>query len=409
MLQFLCCYHPADSGRAAWESGNHGTPGGSVGHAAIPARPGGLFSRDSGTTISDARFAAMSARKKIDTLMGMRNKLAAMQAQSGTAQVGQRRLTASGCARFALEIGLQSDWKQVPAISRALLMDAGSAEQNFPVFGTNFKRERIEAWARSENLPGGKKALPEIAAKDAAMMKMKHASPYERSENVSNESVLAAGNAQLRKIQSRVSPSALKTLAQTEREIRNYLYTMRLLPFSSRAVDGLNWVMAATRDERTPRVGGSLSNTLALLWTYIEHSENQLHQQLRESMTNKLKEIASEQPCPSGIAQRLIDIPTSIDWSVTDENSSEHLKYELARMAAETNEEFERDHAQTCAQVRENARQSYPPGNPDATISALKRDLFLEKARIEFSVIRGLKAEAVRAEAEKVFPRGTIL
>lgn len=126
-------------------------------------------------------------------------------------------------------------------------------------------------------------------------------------------------------------------------------------------------------------------------------------------MATKFREIAREQPCMTGVSQRIVDIPTAVDWALTSNISVEHLRVELAQMAGAVNEAFEEDNEDNCELVRKEAQQEHVVENPDQTISDIKRRIFMEKADFELVFLRNINADLVRHEAERIFPEGMIV
>lgn len=85
----------------------------------------------------------------------------------------------------------------------------------------------------------------------------------------------------------------------------------------------------------------SPAQTLAMVWTHIENSEQPLKDLLRDSLKNRLTEMGNQTFCALGLTERIIDIPTAVDWSVTKAISKEQLNIEIAQMAGDINEEHE--------------------------------------------------------------------
>lgn len=107
--------------------------------------------------------------------------------------------------------------------------------------------------------------------------------------------------------------------------------------------------------------------------------------------------------------ERIIDIPTAIDWSITQKISVEHLRIELQTLAGTINEEFEREIADYIGSIRREAGDSHITGNPEEIFTAMKRDRFLQTADIEFGMLRGIDCREVAAHAEQIFPKDLTL
>ncbi|MBC7499060.1 MAG: hypothetical protein H7315_00910 [Herminiimonas sp.] len=359
----------------------------------IPARPESPFSRLN----IDQKIQALleAADNQIDQAADYDASFLDLE----TTQIGSRNLTAKGCLGFALEIALEKRRAQVPDISLRLARILNAEDQMIPLFGVNFPRARIEAWSREESLPEPIQVHQEFTAKDNEL-------GTAFAGNVHSDPVKEVGEKQLNVMKDRTAIGSKKTVEQTHAEIRDYIAT---LPSSASALKGLNRIMQFTGGE----FNDDASPFLAIVWGYIERCSSQdMKQNLRNSMVIKLAEIATENPCSTGIIERIIDIPTAIDLSLPQDIPEEEVLTELAQMAGNINELFEENYAFDCTGARAAAGDDETsPARiaVEVTISDLKRDMFLEKARIELVVLRNIDSNFVMATANKVFPKGAIL
>lgn len=160
---------------------------------------------------------------------------------------------------------------------------------------------------------------------------------------------------------------------------------------------------------------GRLLNTpvaddLVTLWNYIRSRPVQpLKRQLEASLIAKFHEIEMEGPCTVGIHQRILDVPTAIDWTFEPPPSADQLREELQRLAARISEEWDENSGQIQHFVHSEISTGNAVGNPEQILSELERDRFMQTADIEFRLLRGLPGALVKAEAERVFPAGLII
>ena len=126
-------------------------------------------------------------------------------------------------------------------------------------------------------------------------------------------------------------------------------------------------------------------------------------------MKNRLIEIGRSGICGLGLTERIIDIPTGVDWSVTNAISQEQLNIEIAQMAGDINEEYEAmygEEADTDRNAAANAGDTTLAGDIEARINEIKRDMFFAKAKVELVLLRDLDEAFVRREISNIFPSG---
>ncbi|EGF33619.1 hypothetical protein IMCC9480_3462 [Oxalobacteraceae bacterium IMCC9480] len=327
--------------------------------------------------------------------------------QEPTTKIGNRNLTVEGCIIFALEKALESNRHRVPEISATLLEHAHPATTEFLIAGVDFKRERVIEWSRNEN-------CPEIVTINNHNPIIDKALQASGSQNVHAYEVIIAGLAQFNAMRDRIPTDGLVSNEQAHAEIQGYLETQ---PSPELAIRSLNRIMARTNINRPfdedalmeNEFGKNVPDTMTIIWSYIRDiSDADLKKRVCDSMAMKLREIERERPCITGVSQRLADIPTAIDWSLTSNISIEQLRDELAQMAGEVNEKFEIDNKEYCDMLNQEAGQAHM-GDSCTTVNDLKREMFLEKARIEFTVIRNIDPTLIRSESERIFPKGAVI
>ena len=150
----------------------------------------------------------------------------------------------------------------------------------------------------------------------------------------------------------------------------------------------------------------SPADTLALLWTYIGSTDLDTASNLKNALVNRLAEIGSGHICGLGITERIIDIPTAVDWTVTNSISFEHLHTEIAKMAGDVNDEFEEkfgDQADVERNLAIRSGNSLSQGDTEQRINEIKRDMFIAKARVELISLRNLDEGLVTREIGKIF------
>lgn len=317
-----------------------------------------------------------------------------------TTEIGSRNLTAKACLEFALEIALENRREQVPDISLRLVNILNANDQVVRLYGVDFPRARIEEWSNKESLPEPIQVRQEFIDKDGEL-------GIRYGEDVHNRPVRIAGNKQLEVMDNRTPAGSKKTAEETDAEIRRYIATQ---PPSELAMAAFNRIMQRNGAGEFNR---NFAPVLAKVWGYIEQCTNQeMKQNLRNSMFRKLVELGEEWPCPPGVIQRIADIPTAIDLSLPQEIPEEEIFTELAKMAGDINASFEDDNAFNCSGSREEAgpdENSPARMAVEAAISDWKRDMFFAKARVELVLLRNIDANFVMTAAERVFPKGALL
>ena len=351
-------------------------------------------------------FTQMNADEKIEHLLSAVNTLSLYAARRGpdyldftTTRIGQRNLTARKCVEFALETALEHRRARVPELSLKLVPFLNARDKIIPLFGVELARERIDAWSREEDLPTPIPVRIEQRNKDDTL-------GHSTSQNVHELAVGEAGETQLQTMKSRTPLGAKKTVEQTNTEIGQYLATQAS---SESALRGLTKIMrhGGGRPDLDPRA------LLATVWGYIEQwGDQEMKQNLRDSLRLVLAEIDHIDPCRTGVIERICDIPSGIDLSLPQEISEAEVLTELAQIAGKINDRFEMNYAYDCTGSRNAAgadENSPERVAVELRISALKRDMFLENARIELIFFRNIDSNFVMAVADKVFPKGTIL
>ena len=340
-----------------------------------------------------------------------------------TTRVGNRKLTVQGCKIFALEIALKFKRERIAEISQSLLESAEADTNVFNILSIDFSRDRVANWSNHQLLPAEITITDELREVDKLLHRRK-------TQTVHEAAVITTGAQKLHRMRAKIPRDGMRSHRQTDNEIRHYLIGT---PSPESALRGLDRVMQLRNRNRAfgedanaqLEVGGTVAETMSVIWSYIQHVDQpELKARLSESMAAKFREIAVEMPCNTGVSQRIIDIPTAIDWSVTEDISIEDLRRELAEMAAEINENFEKENTEYRQRLFEmtgheellQGRNDHANGNEDEIIaqaevqrineeisSALKRDLFVQKAEVELVFLRNLNPAIVKDEAERLF------
>ncbi|MES2832097.1 MAG: hypothetical protein V4695_08905 [Pseudomonadota bacterium] len=357
-------------------------------------------------SISDANFNAMDLAGKIRWLRRSAPPLPeGSDPGTNNIEVGPRVMTRRNVLCLALDYAIQGKKEEVPAICRQLITEYQAQDMNFLVLGIPFSRNRLCDWAR-EGL-----AVETHVAAAPEVQDMGKQLYNDNNQNVHAASVVIAMAAQLTTIRNRIPTSKNLSHAAAEAEIKSYLNT---LGHGRAALKGLQIV--SQRPEEITNFGESVQGCLTVLWNYIravEDPEMRLH--LKESMAAKLGEIHREQPCATGMIERLIDIPTAIDWSITQKITLQHLRNELQTMAGAINESCDADDDMrtqaeiAVAEAQSDASKGQVEACLDRETTKLKRDRFLHTARIELGLLRGIDQQLITAEAERIFPENMIL
>ena len=369
--------------------------------AALRGQPGRAAAQTARVT---DLFAAKSASEKIDWLLDQLQPLTQYDA-SGRDRIiaGNRSLSRKEAFCYALELSLESRRDSVPEVSRRLLDEFPESTPSFLLFGIPFARGRLTEWVRG-NLPQvqSNHARPEMVRLNQTLYASsgQHGNP----QNVHASNVLIALAGQFQEIRRRSGSNATRTLTKTDTELRAYLNK----PGNRHALQGFETVRK--RNDVMANFDDSVHGALRTLWNYIGCcSDELLKEQLRQSMVAKLSEIARESPCAVGMIERIIDIPTAIDWSLTQQISVDQLRQELQTIAGTINLELETELGDYADLVRSEAGLSHITGDPESVFSEIKRARFLQTAEVELCMLRGIDRTSVLAEANRIFPEGTVL
>ena len=349
-------------------------------------------------TIGAARFEAMSAEQKIVWLRKAVPPLP-VDEDPGTnlISVGSRNMTRKSALCLALDFAIEHKRDLVPSICTQLTQEYRADDQTFSIMGVPFSRLRLCNWAREGLEPGTPTTVP------PRVEDLGKALYEDNSQNVHKPSVVNALSAQLSVIRNRVPEGQRITDQQAEIEINAYL---RSAPASQFTQGGLASVL--NRTDCVADFGDSVKSSLTAVWNHIRNVRNsQIQQNLKASMASKLREIGRESPCTVGMITRIIDIPTAIDWSLTQTLSHEHLREELRTLAGAINEavNVELDVSdQRRALARYQLESEDGHNVDDQEITGLIRERFMHTAEIEFSMLRGIERKIVLTEANHVFP-----
>ena len=310
-------------------------------------------------------------------------------------QIGARPLGRQDCLELALELALVHQRDSVPAISRSLL-DLQSVNATVSLFGMNFKRARITAWADSRDLPEKFSNTENSQQLDRQLL-------LNDEENVHAAPVLQHGLQQIRQMQCQGNQSL--SVDQTYRQIAAYLRSTGA-PQSS--FDGIARVR--TMPDQIPHFNITLDTAIVIVWGYLKaQAMSPLSVPLHAAFVARLVDIAETQPCGLGMLQRLVDTPTAIDFSMTTPISVQALRDEVAALAAEVNEEFDALYGDGAElQLRAAPPQ---PDSSDSTlrVSEIKRAMVVQRAEVELVVLRKLSPELVKQVVDQVFPEGMVL
>ena len=312
--------------------------------------------------------------------------------------VGHRRLSKKEALCFALEIAVEFRRTEAPALCTQLMQTYEAVDIKFPLFGVPFTRARLADWARDGLLNNG--IVPEAGIlSNRAVEGMTKTMQKSNPQNVHNPAVMIALAEQLTVISNRVPLAERISDRRALAEIRAYLQTTTSRTPATRGLDlVLERVDNVTNFDKSPR------DTLFIVWNYMRAiTDEQLKTQLKESMTTKLREIGREGPCAVGIIERVIDIPTAIDWSITQRLSLDHLRFELQTMAGTVCEEFDAENAEYVAMLKTNAAPEQE-AVIDAEMTVAKRDRFFATSDIDLGMMRGIHRPLVRTQAEAIFP-----
>ena len=310
-------------------------------------------------------------------------------------QIGPRPLGRRECLELALELALLHQADSVPRISTYLLALAPEYA-TVSLYGINFKRARIVAWADGLDLPANTVVATQYRALDQVLQ-------HGNAENVHAIPVIQNGLTLIRNMQCQ--GDQLLDAAQVYRQITAHL---RGSNAPQAAFNGLDNVRSA--HDRIAHFFITPGDAATIVWRYINaQSDLVLKNNLRESFVARLVDIGVTPPCGLGMLQRLIDTPTGIDFSMTVQLSADALRDEVAAMAADVNEEFETQYGEVDDAHGHTQMPDAQGGNPATEISAIKRAMLHQRAQVELVVLRKLAPEPVHAAVDLVFPAGVVL
>lgn len=289
-------------------------------------------------------------------------------------ELGNRKLTRKDCLLMALETALEHHHDLIPVISHRLVHDLPDDTERFELFGSHLKRERITEWANKMNLPV-KAVVDEVAANVGRQMRSSN------SQNVHVPVVLAAGARVLDRLREQVITPL--SHAQTRADIAAHLQATGA---PAGALLGLDQVMSRT--QQLADFATSAATAMSLLWTYIKQMEAQsLRGNLLDAMQNQLGEITPS-VCAVGTIQRVIHIPSGIDFSLTGPISMKELGDEMRQLAAAVNEEFD---------LLYGAVPEPDKTAPELDLSPTKLMSNLVQAPTEFAALKNLLARAIES------------
>lgn len=141
-----------------------------------------------------------------------------------------------------------------------------------------------------------------------------------------------------------------------------------------------------------------LPSILSVLWSYIQQQPDpEMKRNLTQALMARLAEIAREQPCNTGCLERLLDVPSGIDHTLSIFNRQAEIRAEVAKMASVINEKFHSFFSGT--ELGDEARTGLI--DPEL-IAELKKNIFEQVATQELSTIRGLNPAEIRREVERL-------
>lgn len=357
------------------------------------------------SNISETTYTRMSPTTKLEWLLqATRPQEFDANAVIRPIRAGVRSWNRKQALCYALELAIEHNREAVPANCRQLTEEYPRSDESFLLFGVSFDFGRLSNWARdgihTTSMSIAKREIEDLG-------KEMYRSD---SQNVHTDAVKIAMGSQLVEILDRVPPSLRVSQSTAEAEISDYLKNRYQGSQSLKrtALNGLK--MVSDRPDKLSTFDQSVKGTLGILWNYIRTvPDPKVKEQLSDSMATKLREIKMENPCAIGMIERIIDIPTAIDWSITQKLSLEHLRTELQTLAGTINEEFEREIAEYIGSIRREKDQEHIAGNPEEIFTTMKRDRFLQTADIEFGMLRGIERQEVARHAKDIFPADMIL
>lgn len=347
----------------------------------------------------------MSGLEKIEVLVGGAEKMSDGRYGAPVSfRVGGRNMNKKECLLMALEISLASHQKLTPALGYRILHDLPSDTPHFVVNSATFERDLIKCWCDNEELPVAIKVAREVIQVECSMRETGDGIEQRQEQNVHGGCVHENLVTQLGLIESQVEvPVSPETAKRDITMMIDGIWNDR--PEDQRdAAHGLELVISpydlARGFKKSP------AHTLALLWTYIDGQSGELKASLHDALLNRQAEIGSGHICALGTTEHVIDIPTAVDWFVTNSISFGYLHTEIVKMACDVSEEFEEKFGDQAGVERKLAAGSGGTSSvcgAEQRTNEIKRDMFVVKANVELVTLRNLDEGLVSRETDKIF------
>jgi hypothetical protein len=339
--------------------------------------------------------------------------------------LGSRTLTRRDALCMALELAIEHQPGSMEHIARRLLSEYHAA-MHYSLFGTMVTRKRLEEWVRG--IPDAQ-AETQFSAPEHHVQDNLHATENPR-QNAHDPQIESTFQRQMRILQNRVPWHSMVSQEETIRQITELLQATRSSRQARRGLD----LIYRRRAYQVAQFNLSQMEALRTVWSYIQGVKDEsLQRRLTNSLVVKLREIGEEQPCGHGLVERLADVPTAIDFSVTHQLSIPALRDEMCALAARECEAMELCRDEEIAMLRSYEQLvsgsdaaprglSVPMGitggaslvgdvdEADPMVDAqIKRECFLNDAQTEFVLLRGLDRGLVLQNANAVFPEDALL
>lgn len=162
-------------------------------------------------------------------------------------------------------------------------------------------------------------------------------------------------------------------------------------PNSAAILAGLQKSLHDHRTDSAWSVNVSPFQTLTRVTKYIWATKDQtLKQNLTDSLLTRLREISNEDPCITGVLQRLIDVPNGIDPDMGFINVSDQIAQEMSTVASKAFDQFTNliDEGLNALPLHEINPEPETP-----TVEQIGRQMFATRVHQEMHQLGGIPEE----------------
>ncbi|MEJ2682217.1 MAG: hypothetical protein P8176_11855, partial [Gammaproteobacteria bacterium] len=337
------------------------------------------------------------------TLLTYLSEFIAKTEDTSLVSVGARRLSHVGAAVLALEKALHYHEASLIQLASRQLLQVTPVDFRLTLFGFDFPRERVQAWANGVD-------IPEVVSQCQGIVEQYYEKlAINNEQNVHDDTTKIYIASLYHTMVERVEKQESQVMSVEQ--VRTDLTTALRRDYrNSEAVQQtINDFL--DRDEQLSILPIVPQVVLTTAWTYAKHvAEPAIRERLQEALLDRLCELAVHRTgnnfgiCSLGRISQLIDFSSGVDFSFHTIDL-EAVKAEIQSLASGVSEAV---HNEFEVEIEMIARDSMPD-SPERealnhTLTTIMRDRFKEKAHLELSVLRGVSSVLVAEETSRVFP-----